>query len=107
MKLLRNFKLEIIQKIQYDDCVHVSQEHYLTLQIFKENSIFEELNVESTIENSNMNKSRSSSENSKIRIVADEMNEKFEKKIFFEVIVFEDESEKQKFDKLINEFSKI
>jgi hypothetical protein len=35
------------------------------------------------------------------------MKEKFEKKISFEVIVYEDESEKQKFDRLINEFSEI
>jgi hypothetical protein len=107
MKISRNFKLGVAQEIQNDDYFYVSQEHHLTLQTSKKNRIFEKLNVELTIENSNMNKSRSSSENSKVRIVVDEMIEKFEKKIFFEVIVFEDESEKQKFDRLINEFSKI
>jgi hypothetical protein len=79
----------------------------LTLQTFEKNSIFDDLNVELTIENSSMNRSRSSSENSKIRIVVDELNEKFEEKISFEIIVYEDENEKQKFDRLINEFSKI
>jgi hypothetical protein len=54
-----------------------------------------------------VDRSRSSSKNSKIRIVVDDINEKFEEKISFEVIVYEDENEKQKFDKLINEFSKI
>ncbi len=107
MKISKNFKLEMTQKIQYDDCFHVSQEHHLTLQTFKKNSIFENLNVELMIENSNTNRSRSSLTNSKIRVVVDEMNEKFEKKISFEVIVYENESEKQEFDKLINEFSKI
>jgi hypothetical protein len=53
------------------------------------------------------NKSRSSSKNSKIRVAADQMNEKSEEKISFEVTAFDDEYEKQKFDKLINEFSKI
>ncbi len=107
MKISKNFKLEMTQKIQYDDCFHVSQKHHLALQTSKKNSIFENLNVDLTIENSNMNRSRSSSKNSKVRVVADEINEKFEEKIFFEVIVYENESEKQKFDKLINEFSKI
>jgi hypothetical protein len=54
-----------------------------------------------------VDRSRSSSKNSKIRIVADDIDEKFEEKISFEVIVYEDENEKQKFDRLINEFSKI
>jgi hypothetical protein len=66
------------------------------------------LNVELTIErNSNIDESRSSSENSRIWIVTDEIDEKFEEKISFEVIVYENENEKQKFDKLINEFSEI
>jgi hypothetical protein len=107
MKISKNFKLEVTQKIQYDDCFHVSQEHHLTLQTFKKNSIFEDLNVELIVENSNMNRSRSSSENPKVRVTADEIDEKFEEKISFEVIVYEDKSEKQKFDRLINEFSEI
>jgi hypothetical protein len=53
------------------------------------------------------NRSRSSSKNSKIRVVADQIDEKFEKKISFEITAFDDEEEKQKFDKLINEFSEI
>jgi hypothetical protein len=32
MKISRNFKLKVAQKIQYDDCFHVSQKHHLTLQ---------------------------------------------------------------------------
>jgi hypothetical protein len=107
MKISRNFKLKVAQKIQYDDCFHVSQKHHLTLQTFKKNSIFEDLNVEFTIENSKMNRSRSSSKNSKVRVVADEIDEKFEEKISFEVIVYENERKKQKFHRLINEFSKI
>jgi galactitol-specific phosphotransferase system IIB component len=107
MKISRNFKLEIAQKIHYDDYFHVSQKHHLTLQTSKKNFIFKDLNVELTIENSSMNRSRSSLKNSKVRVVADEIDEKFEEKISFEVIAYEDEIEKQKFDKLINEFSKI
>jgi hypothetical protein len=42
-----------------------------------------------------------------MQISVNQIDEKFEEKIFFDVIVFEDENEKQKFDKLINEFSKI
>ncbi len=108
MKISRNFKLKMTQKIQYDDCFHVSQKHHLTLQTFKKNSIFEDLNVELTIErNFNVDRSRSSSKNSKVRVSADQIDEKFEEKISFDVIVYENESEKQKFDKLINEFSQI
>jgi hypothetical protein len=105
IKISRNFKLEVAQKIQYDDCFYASQKHQLAVQTFKKNSIIESLKVESVLEI--VDRLRSSSENSKIRIVADEINEKFEEKISFEVIVYEHESEKQKFDKLINEFSKI
>ncbi len=102
MKISKNFKLDVTQKIQYENCFYASQEHHLTLQLFKKNHMNETLTIDTTI-----NRSRSSSKNSKIRIFADDIDEKFEKKIFFEVIVFEDESEKQKFDRLINEFSKI
>jgi hypothetical protein len=89
----------------YNDCFYASQKHQLALQTFKKNRMIEDLKAELTLEV--VNRSRSSSKNSKIEIFVDEINEKFEKKIFFDVIVFEDKSEKQKFDRLINEFSKI
>ncbi len=31
MKISRNFKLEIAQKIQYNDCFYTSQKHQLTI----------------------------------------------------------------------------
>ncbi len=105
MKISRNFKLDIAQKIQYDDCFYASQKHQLALQTFKKNSMMKSLKVDLTLKV--VDRSRSSSKNSKIRIVVDDIDEKFEEKISFEVIVYENENEKQKFDKLINEFSKI
>jgi hypothetical protein len=103
MKISKNFRLEITQEIQYDDCFYVSQEHHLVLQVSRKNPITKKLKADTAIESS----SKSSVENSKIRVSADHVDEKFEDKISFDVIVYEDESEKQKFDKLINEFSEI
>jgi hypothetical protein len=103
MKILKHFKLDVAQEIQYDDCFYASQKHHFVLQISKKNQITKKLKIDTEIESS----SKSSTENSKIRVSANQVNEKFEEKIFFEIIVYEDESEKQKFDKLINEFSKI
>jgi hypothetical protein len=40
-------------------------------------------------------------------MIADEIKKKSEEKISFDVTVFDDEEEKQKIDKLINEFSEI
>ncbi len=105
IKISRNFKLEITQKIQYDDCFYASQKHQFTIQIFKKNQMIKNLKAELTLEI--VDRSRSSSKNSKMQISVNQIDEKFEEKIFFDVIVFEDENEKQKFDKLINEFSKI
>jgi hypothetical protein len=104
MKILKNFKLNVTQEIQYEDCFYASQKHQLALQTPKKNSITQKLKIDLTIEE---NKSRPSSKNPKIRVAADQVNEKFEKKISFEVTAFDDEYEKQKFDRLINEFSKI
>jgi hypothetical protein len=104
MKISKNFKLEVTQKIQYEDCFYASQKHQLTLQTSKKNSMTQKLKIDLTVEE---NRSRSSSKNSKIRVTADQMNEKSEEKISFEVTAFDDEYEKQKFDRLINEFSKI
>jgi hypothetical protein len=103
MKISKNFRLEIAQEIQYDDCFYVSQKHHLVLQVSKKNRITERLKADTAIESS----SKSSVENPKIRVFADQVDDKFEKKISFDVIVYENESEKQKFDRLINEFSKI
>ncbi len=50
---------------------------------------------------------RSSSKNSKVRVSAKQIEDKFEQKIFFEITVFENDVKKQKFDKVINEFSDI
>ncbi len=105
MKISRNLKLDVAQKIQYDDCFYASQKHQLILQTFKKNSMIESLKADLIL--NVVDRSRSSSKNSKIRIVVDDINKKFEDKISFEMIVYEDEIEKQKFDKLINEFSKI
>jgi hypothetical protein len=105
-KISSNFKLEIAQKIQYDDCFYASQKHQLTIQTSKKNFIIEELKAELILEEVD-DRSRLSSENSKIRIFADEVDEKFEIKIFFEVIAFDDDIERHEFDKLINEFSTI
>jgi hypothetical protein len=105
MKISRNFKLEVTQKIQYDDCFYASQKHQLTIQIIKKNQMIENLKTELILEI--VDRSRSSSKNSKMQIFVNQIDEKFEEKIFFDVIVFEDENEKQKFDKLINEFSEI
>jgi hypothetical protein len=114
MKISKNFRLEIAQKIQYDDCFYASQEHQLTVQTSKKNSIIEDLKVDLTFEEiadltleEDVERSRSSSENSKIRVIADEMKKKSEEKISFDVTVFDDEREKQKFDRLINRFSEI
>jgi hypothetical protein len=104
VEISRNFKLSVAQEIQYEDCFYASQKHQLALQTFKKNSIIEKLKVELMIKE---NKSRSSSKNSKIRVIADQIDEKFEKKISFEITAFDDEEEKQKFDKLINKFSEI
>jgi hypothetical protein len=114
MKISRNFRLRVAQKIQYDDCFYASQKHQLTLQTFKKNSIIKDLKpdlildevVDLTLEK-NVERSRSSSKNSKIRIIADEVKKKSKEKISFDVTIFDDEREKQKFDTLINEFSKI
>jgi hypothetical protein len=103
MKISQNFKLDVAQKIEYDDCFYVLHDHHLALQISKKNQITEALKAESIIES----RSRISTKNSKMQISINQIDEKFEKKIFFDVIVFENENEKQKFDKLINEFSKI
>jgi hypothetical protein len=105
MKISKNFKLDVAQKIQYDDCFYASQKHQLALQTSKKNSMIESLKADLIL--NAVDRSRSSPKNSKIRVVADDIDEKFEDKISFEVIVYEDESEKQKFDRLINEFSKI
>jgi hypothetical protein len=102
MKISKNFKLEMTQKIQYENFFYASQEHHLTLQILKKNHMNKILTVDTTLK-----RSRLSSKNSKIRIFADEIDEKFEEKISFEMIAYENEREKQKFDRLINEFSEI
>jgi hypothetical protein len=114
MKISKNFKLDVAQKIQYDDCFYASQNHQLAVQTSKKNSIIEDLKADSIFEEiadfiseEVVDRSRSSSKNSKIRVSVNQIDEKFEEKISFEVIVYENESEKQKFDKLINEFSKI
>jgi hypothetical protein len=94
MKISSNFRLEVAQKIQYDDCFYASQKHQLALQISKKNSIVEDLKIRLTIdENFDVDRSRSSSENSKIRIIADEMKEKFEENISFKVTVYENKAE--------------
>jgi hypothetical protein len=103
MKISKNFRLEIAQKIQYDDCFYVSQKHHFVLQVSKKNRTTKKLKADTTIESS----SKSFVENSKIRVFADQIDDKFEEKISFDVIVYENENEKQKFDRLINEFSKI
>jgi hypothetical protein len=54
-----------------------------------------------------VDRSRSSSKNSKIQIAANQINKKSEKKISFDVIVYENEREKQEFDRLIKKFSEI
>ncbi len=106
MKISRNFKLEIAQKIQYDDCFYALQKHQLALQTSKKNSIIEDLSAEQIIQKV-VDISRLSSENSKIRVIADEMKEKSEEKISFDVTAFDDEDEKYEFDRLMNEFSEI
>ncbi len=103
MKISKNFRLGIAQEIQYDDCFYALQKHHFALQVSRKNRITKKLKVDTAIESS----SKSSVENSKIRVSADQVDEKFEDKISFDVIVYENESENQKFDKLINEFSKI
>ncbi len=35
MKISRNFKLEMTQKIQYDDCFYASQKHHLIFQLLR------------------------------------------------------------------------
>ncbi len=115
MKISRNFKLEVTQKIQYENCFYASQKHHLALQILKKNLLIEELKVESTINQitndaqHSLKKSRlrSSSENSRIRVFAEQVDDKSEEKIFFEITVYENDVERQKFDKVINEFSNI
>jgi hypothetical protein len=103
MKISQNFKLDVAQKMKYDDCFYVSHDHHLALQVSKKNQIIEALKVESIVES----RSRVSTKNSKMQISMNQIDEKFEEKIFFDVIVYEDDNEKQKFDKLINEFSEI
>jgi hypothetical protein len=105
MKISRNFKLEIAQKIQYDDCFYASQKHQLAIQTSRKNQMIEDLKAELILEV--IDRSRPPPENSKIRVFAEKIEEKFEEKISFEVAAFDDEKKKQKFDKLINEFPKI
>jgi hypothetical protein len=115
MKISRNFKLEVTQKIQYENCFYASQKHHLALQILKKNSFTKELKVESTINQITNNiqhsieksKLRLSLENSRIRVAAKQVNDKSKKKIFFEITIYENDVERQKFDKIINEFSNI
>jgi hypothetical protein len=114
MKISKNFKLDVAQEIQYDDCFYASQDHQLAVQTLKKNSIIEDLKADSILEEiadlifeEVVDRSSSSSKNSKIRVSVNQVDKKFEEKISFEVIVYENESEKQKFDRLINEFSKI
>jgi hypothetical protein len=102
MKISRNFKLEVAQKIQYEDCFYVSQEHHLTLQVLKKNQMTMTLQAEAAID-----RSKSSSKNSRMRVSADEVDEKSEQKISFDVTVYENDVERQKFDRMINEFSDI
>ncbi len=104
MKISKNFKLEVAQKIQYEDCFYASQKHQLALQTSKKNSITQKLKIDLTIEE---NRPRAPPENPKVRVAADQVDEKFEEKISFEVIAYDDESEKQEFDRLINEFFEI
>jgi hypothetical protein len=103
MKIPRNFKLEVAQKIEYEDCFYISQKHHLILQIFKKNSITEALKVETAIDQ----RSRALAKNSKVRVSVDKIDEKSEQKISFEMTVFEDDVKRQQFDKIINEFSNI
>ncbi len=42
-----------------------------------------------------------------MHVSAEEMNEKSEQNFFFEITVYENDVERQKFDKIINEFSDI
>jgi hypothetical protein len=79
------------------------QKHYLALQVSKKNQITKELKVDTAIESS----SKSSTENSKIRVFANQVNKKSKEKISFDVIVYKNKREKQEFDRLINEFSEI
>jgi hypothetical protein len=102
MKISKNFKLKMIQDIQYDDCFYASQKHHLALQIFKKNQMKKALTVDIAID-----RFRALSKNSKIQVAANQIDEKSEEKISFDVTVYENEREKQKFDRLINEFSKI
>jgi hypothetical protein len=103
MKISRNFKLEVAQEIEYEDCFYISQEHHLILQISKRNSITEALKVGTAIDQ----RSRALAENSKVRVSVDNIDGKSEQKISFEVTVFEDDAKRQQFDKVINEFSDI
>jgi hypothetical protein len=102
MKISRNFKLEIAQKIQYEDCFFTSQEHHFALQVLKKNQMSMTLQTETTIDRSKL-----FFENSRVRVSAEEIDEKSEQKIFFEVTDYENDVERQKFDKIINEFSNI
>jgi hypothetical protein len=65
--------------------------------------MIETLKVESIIES----RSRSSLENSRVRVSAEVIDGKSEQKISFEITVYENDAERQKFDKVINEFSDI
>ncbi len=103
MKISRNFKLEIAQKIQYEDCFYTLQEHHLILQILKKNRMIKTLRVKSIIES----RSKSSLENSRVCVSAKEIDEKSKQKISFEITVYENDAKRQKFDKVINEFSDI
>ncbi len=86
MKISRNFKLEIAQEIQYDDCFYASQKHHLVLQVSKKNHITKRLKIDRAIESL----SKFSAEISKIRMSANQVDEKIEGKISFDVIAYED-----------------
>ncbi len=108
MKISRNFKLEVTQEIQYEDRFYVSQKHHLTLQISKKNQMTKVLKAESVlIEDSEKSRLRASSKNSRVRVFAKQVDDKFEQKISFDVTVYENDVERQKFDRMINEFSDI
>jgi hypothetical protein len=97
MKISKNFKLDVAQEIQYDDCFYVSQKHHLTLQKLKKNSMKEVLKAKFTISLFNhltkntafiIEKSRyRSSESTKIRVWTDSQQDKKTDKISFDITV--------------------
>ncbi len=59
------------------------------------------------IKNLEKSRLRASSKNSRVRVFAKQVDDKFEQRIFFEITIYKNDVERQKFDRVINEFCDI